>query len=73
MRCMPLCILEVVEVVLEVPDVTRCALLCLLEGRRSAGDALRATLLDGGDALCATPFAGGVEGVGGWTCYTCRR
>jgi len=34
----------------------------------AAGDALRATLhvrRAGGDALCATPFAGGVEGVTG--------
>ncbi len=46
----------------------------------AAADARRATLLAGGaggDAMCATPFVGGVEGAGGAggdvpLCYSAR-
>ena len=71
MRCMLLCVLKAVEgglyllEALEVPEVMRRVLLCMLEGELyllevlgGVGDARGA----GGDALCAILYAGGCGG-----------
>ena len=61
MRCMLLCMLEA----LEVPEVMRCMILCMLEAaevRLYLLEVLNVLGGDGGDAPCATLYAGGRGG-----------